>query len=210
MSSSALLSQTGSGFSAALWSRHSAAIVGSGLLRVSGTGTAFPGDSLSLCVYFSDFIWNSNPSNLALQADRVSARVPSPGWGGVGWGGYLFSRRRASVQVLRPPLILKKKYCWPQSEQPFGTPNSLWTCFPLLLQATDGRCHCTIGYQPSKNGDVCVHKVYDVCRDGKTRTQYGNCLDRYQWLLHCREQVRPCTLTWYTHAHTHTQMPAAK
>ncbi|TWW77242.1 hypothetical protein D4764_12G0006320 [Takifugu flavidus] len=56
-------------------------------------------------------------------------------------------------------------------------------------RAMDGQCRCTTGYQPTNNGDVCVHKVYDVCRDGKTRTQYGDCLDRYQWLLHCREQV---------------------
>lgn len=61
----------------------------------------------------------------------------------------------------------------------------------FLLQAMDGQCRCTMGYQPSNNGDVCVHNVYDVCRDGKTRTQYGDCLDRYQWLLHCRKQVRP-------------------
>lgn len=74
----------------------------------------------------------------------------------------------------------------------------------LFLQASDGQCHCTIGYQPSNNGSVCVNKLYDVCRDGKARTQYGDCMDRYQWLQHCREQVRPCATTW------HTQMPKIK
>lgn len=76
--------------------------------------------------------------------------------------------------------------------------------FVFFLQASDGQCHCTIGYQPSNNGSACVNKLYDVCRDGKARTQYGDCMDGYQWLQHCREQVRPCATTW------HTQMPKTK
>ncbi|KAM7399476.1 hypothetical protein PAMP_018747 [Pampus punctatissimus] len=57
------------------------------------------------------------------------------------------------------------------------------------FQASDGRCLCTLGYQPTNTEDGCVHKLYGVCRDGNTRTQYGDCLDRYQWSLHCRQQV---------------------
>ncbi|XP_047191720.1 uncharacterized protein si:dkey-103g5.4 isoform X2 [Scophthalmus maximus] len=57
------------------------------------------------------------------------------------------------------------------------------------FQTSDGRCQCTIGYQPTNHGDMCVHKLYDVCRDGQTRTQYGDCLDRHQWSFHCRLQV---------------------
>ncbi|XP_035765652.1 uncharacterized protein si:dkey-103g5.4 [Neolamprologus brichardi] len=57
------------------------------------------------------------------------------------------------------------------------------------FQGSDGRCHCTIGYQTTGNGDKCVLQQYDVCRDGKTRTQYGDCLDRHQWSFHCSQQV---------------------
>lgn len=70
-----------------------------------------------------------------------------------------------------------------------------------FLQTSDGRCYCTIGYQPTNSGDACVHKLYDVCRDGKIRTQYGDCLDRHQWSLHCTQQVRPCAII----SHTRTQ-----
>ncbi|XP_078140393.1 uncharacterized protein LOC144539411 [Centroberyx gerrardi] len=57
------------------------------------------------------------------------------------------------------------------------------------FQTSDGQCLCVLGYEPTNNGDVCVHRLYDVCRDGKTRTQYGDCLDKHQWTLHCRQQV---------------------
>nr|XP_046244755.1 uncharacterized protein LOC124059056 [Scatophagus argus] len=80
--------------------------------------------------------------------------------------------------------------CGPVAEQPLPGQDS---CVCLgegqSFQTSDGQCLCTIGYQPYNNGDLCVHKLYDVCRDGKTRTQYGDCLDRYQWLLHCGQQV---------------------
>lgn len=72
----------------------------------------------------------------------------------------------------------------------------------VFLQASDGRCRCTIGYQPTSNGDACVHKLYDVCRDGKLRTQHGDCLDRHQLSLHCRQRVRPCVITSHTHMGT--------
>ncbi|XP_072247735.1 uncharacterized protein [Leuresthes tenuis] len=58
-----------------------------------------------------------------------------------------------------------------------------------IFQTTDGRCHCTIGYQPTSNGEFCVQQLYSVCRDGKSRTQYGDCFDKYQWSLHCRQEV---------------------
>ncbi|KAK7882560.1 hypothetical protein WMY93_028734 [Mugilogobius chulae] len=56
------------------------------------------------------------------------------------------------------------------------------------FQASDAQCHCSLGYQPS-NDKVCVLKLYNVCRNGKSRTQYGECLDRYQWSVHCKYQV---------------------
>ncbi|XP_044059103.1 uncharacterized protein si:dkey-103g5.4 isoform X2 [Siniperca chuatsi] len=80
--------------------------------------------------------------------------------------------------------------CGPVAQQPLpGQETCVCPEEGQNFQTSDGRCHCTIGYQPTNNGDACVHKLYDVCRDGKTRTQYGDCLDRYQWSLHCRQQV---------------------
>ncbi|XP_059188149.1 uncharacterized protein LOC131970745 [Centropristis striata] len=82
--------------------------------------------------------------------------------------------------------------CGPVAQQPLSGQD---TCVCLghgqTFQTSDGRCLCTIGYQPTNTGDACAHKLYDVCRDGKTRTQSGDCLDRYQWSLHCRQQVCP-------------------
>ncbi|KAK1900668.1 ABC transporter G family member 28 [Dissostichus eleginoides] len=80
--------------------------------------------------------------------------------------------------------------CGPVAQQPLSGQD---TCICLgegqTFQTNDGLCHCTIGYQPANNGDVCAQKQYDVCSDGKTRSQYGNCMDRYQWSLHCMQQV---------------------
>eukprot|EP00066_Takifugu_rubripes_P017519 XP_011606785.1 PREDICTED: uncharacterized protein LOC101076355 [Takifugu rubripes] len=88
------------------------------------------------------------------------------------------------------PGLLSPLLCGPVAQQPLsGQDSCVCPGQGQQFQAMDGQCRCTTGYQPTNNGDVCVHKVYDVCRDGKTRTQYGDCLDRYQWLLHCREQV---------------------
>ncbi|XP_036006035.1 uncharacterized protein si:dkey-103g5.4 [Fundulus heteroclitus] len=57
------------------------------------------------------------------------------------------------------------------------------------FQSTDGRCLCTIGYQPTSDGEMCVEHLYSVCRDGKSRTQYGDCLDQLQWSRHCKDEV---------------------
>ncbi|XP_026229838.1 uncharacterized protein LOC113171590 [Anabas testudineus] len=82
--------------------------------------------------------------------------------------------------------------CGPEAEQPHsGQDTCICPREGQSFQASDGRCYCTIGYQLSSSGDACVHKLYDVCRDGKIRTQYGDCLDRHQWSLLCRQQVCP-------------------
>ncbi|KAM8904381.1 uncharacterized protein AB9W97_008057 [Spinachia spinachia] len=82
--------------------------------------------------------------------------------------------------------------CGPEAQQPLSGQDS---CVCLgegqIFQTSDGRCHCTIGYRPANNGDACVNKLYYVCRDGRTRSQYGDCLDKHQWSLHCRQQVCP-------------------
>ncbi|XP_030237257.1 uncharacterized protein LOC115561364 isoform X2 [Gadus morhua] len=57
------------------------------------------------------------------------------------------------------------------------------------FQTSDGQCRCALGYQPTNQRNVCVETLYDVCSDRKTRTQYGNCLGKSQWALHCSQQV---------------------
>ncbi|XP_008294523.1 uncharacterized protein LOC103368058 [Stegastes partitus] len=85
--------------------------------------------------------------------------------------------------------------CGPVAQQPLsGQDTCICPGEGQSFQTSHGRCHCTIGYQPTANGDVCVQQLYNVCRDGKTRTQYGDCFDRYQWSLHCKQQVRPCVI----------------
>ncbi|XP_056298037.1 uncharacterized protein LOC130211324 [Pseudoliparis swirei] len=90
------------------------------------------------------------------------------------------------------PALKASLPCGPEARQPLSGHD---TCVCLgegqRFQSSDGRCHCTISYQPTSQGDACVLKLYDVCRDGRTRTQYGDCLDRHQWSLHCRQQVCP-------------------
>ncbi|XP_047450710.1 cell death abnormality protein 1 [Mugil cephalus] len=80
--------------------------------------------------------------------------------------------------------------CGPVAQQPLSGKDTC-TCRGegQRFQLSDGQCHCTIGYQPTTNGDMCVQQMYDVCRDGKTRTQHGDCFDKNQWSLHCRQQV---------------------
>ncbi|XP_071353450.1 uncharacterized protein [Trachinotus anak] len=80
--------------------------------------------------------------------------------------------------------------CGPVAQQPLaGQDSCICPGEAQGFQTSDGRCHCTLGYQPTNDGDVCKRKLYEVCRDGKTRTQYGDCLDKHQWSLYCRQQV---------------------
>ncbi|XP_041849904.1 uncharacterized protein si:dkey-103g5.4 isoform X3 [Melanotaenia boesemani] len=85
--------------------------------------------------------------------------------------------------------------CGPLAQQPLSGEDTC-TCLGegQSFQTSDGECQCTISYQPTTNGDLCVQQLFGVCRDGKSRTQYGDCLDRYQWSLHCRQEVRPCAI----------------
>ncbi|XP_072313008.1 uncharacterized protein [Eucyclogobius newberryi] len=81
--------------------------------------------------------------------------------------------------------------CAPAAQQPLsGQDTCVCPGEGQNFQASDAQCHCSLGYQPSNN-KMCVLKLYDVCRNGKTRTQYGECLDRYQWSVHCKYQVCP-------------------
>ncbi|XP_040929476.2 uncharacterized protein si:dkey-103g5.4 isoform X2 [Betta splendens] len=80
--------------------------------------------------------------------------------------------------------------CGPEAVQPLpGQDACICPGEGQRFQASDGRCHCTIGYQPTGRGDACMRRLYDVCADGEARTQHGDCLDRRQWSLHCSRQV---------------------
>ncbi|XP_077467722.1 uncharacterized protein LOC144083614 [Stigmatopora argus] len=84
--------------------------------------------------------------------------------------------------------------CGPVAQQPqSGQETCVCPAEGQNFQRSDGQCQCTLDYQPASSEDVCVHKVYSICRNGKTRTQHGDCLDRHEWTLHCRTQVCPST-----------------
>lgn len=46
---------------------------------------------------------------------------------------------------------------------------------------------------------MCVQQLYSICRNGKSRTQYGECLDQHQWSLHCKDKVNACTYDMALH-----------
>ncbi|XP_058489294.1 multiple epidermal growth factor-like domains protein 6, partial [Solea solea] len=86
------------------------------------------------------------------------------------------------------PGLSSPYFCGPMAQQPLpGQDTCICPGEGQSFQISNGWCQCTIGYQPANNGDVCVHKRYEVCRDGQTRTQHGDCLDKHQWSLHCRQ-----------------------
>ncbi|XP_062872587.1 multiple epidermal growth factor-like domains protein 10 [Trichomycterus rosablanca] len=58
-----------------------------------------------------------------------------------------------------------------------------------VFQASDGQCQCSPGYRSTQGGNACELKVYEICRDGRTRDQYGQCLDHKQWKQLCTYQV---------------------
>ncbi|XP_017347105.1 uncharacterized protein si:dkey-103g5.4 isoform X2 [Ictalurus punctatus] len=58
-----------------------------------------------------------------------------------------------------------------------------------VFQASDGQCHCALGYRSTQSGDACELKIYEICKDGQARDQYGKCLDRRQWKHLCSNEV---------------------
>ncbi|XP_057695565.1 uncharacterized protein si:dkey-103g5.4 isoform X2 [Corythoichthys intestinalis] len=82
--------------------------------------------------------------------------------------------------------------CGPVAQQPqSGQDTCICPGEGQNFQRSDGQCQCTLDYQPANSEDVCIHKAYSICRNGKTRTQHGDCLYRHEWSLHCRTQVCP-------------------
>ncbi|TRY84875.1 hypothetical protein DNTS_017991, partial [Danionella cerebrum] len=78
--------------------------------------------------------------------------------------------------------------CGAWSQQPLpGQDSCVCQQEGQVFQASDGHCPCTLGYRPK--GKACVLKVYEVCKYGKARDQYGDCLDHMQWKQRCSQQV---------------------
>lgn len=61
--------------------------------------------------------------------------------------------------------------------------------YNFFLQASDGQCHCALGYHSTERGDGCELKIYEICKYEQARDQYGKCLDRSQWKHHCSHEV---------------------
>lgn len=57
------------------------------------------------------------------------------------------------------------------------------------MQASDGQCHCALNYRATHRGDACELKIYEICKDGQARDQYGKCLDHKQWKHLCSHEV---------------------
>ena len=51
------------------------------------------------------------------------------------------------------------------------------------FQPSDNQCPCAVGYETQN--DICVKKVYPLCSDGTTRTQFGECFTNSQWETYC-------------------------
>lgn len=58
-----------------------------------------------------------------------------------------------------------------------------------FMQASDGQCHCALGYHSIQKGDACKLKIYEICKYGQVRDQYGKCLDHKQWKDLCSYEV---------------------
>lgn len=79
-----------------------------------------------------------------------------------------------------------------------------------FMQASDGQCQCALGYRATQRGEACELKIYEICKDGQTRDQYGKCLDHKQWKHLCTHEVgtkshlKSCKVPTYICGHEHT------
>ncbi|XP_047676183.1 uncharacterized protein si:dkey-103g5.4 isoform X3 [Tachysurus fulvidraco] len=80
--------------------------------------------------------------------------------------------------------------CGSRAQQPLpGQDKCVCLAEGQVFQASDGQCQCTLGYRATQRGDVCELKIYEICKDGQTRDQYGKCLDHRQWKHICTHEV---------------------
>ncbi|KAJ8368257.1 hypothetical protein SKAU_G00082850 [Synaphobranchus kaupii] len=80
--------------------------------------------------------------------------------------------------------------CGPRAQQPLpGQDRCVCPGEGQGFQVSDGQCPCVLGYRATGEEGVCMRRVYEICRDGQARTQYGTCLQPEQWSQHCSVQV---------------------
>ncbi|KAL7831745.1 hypothetical protein AOLI_G00292930 [Acnodon oligacanthus] len=79
--------------------------------------------------------------------------------------------------------------CGSKAQQPLPGQDKC-TCLGEgeVFQVSDGQCHCALGYRSTQRGDACELQVYEICKDGRTRDQYGECLDPRRWNQLCSLQ----------------------
>ncbi|TSQ58039.1 hypothetical protein Baya_11465 [Bagarius yarrelli] len=80
--------------------------------------------------------------------------------------------------------------CGSRAQQPVpGQDKCVCLAEGQVFQASDGQCHCALGYRSTQRGEACELKIYAICKDGQTRDQYGKCLDGRQWKQLCSHKV---------------------
>ncbi|XP_062603182.1 uncharacterized protein LOC134264959 [Saccostrea cucullata] len=57
------------------------------------------------------------------------------------------------------------------------------------FQESDRQCPCAAGFLELADNTDCVKKVYDLCKEGTTRAQNGQCLTDAEWENYCKNQV---------------------
>ncbi|KAK3531764.1 hypothetical protein QTP70_028289 [Hemibagrus guttatus] len=80
--------------------------------------------------------------------------------------------------------------CGSRAQQPLpGQDKCVCLAEGQVFQASDGQCQCALGYRATQRGEACELKIYQICKDGQTRDQYGKCLDHRQWKHLCTHEV---------------------
>ncbi|XP_030633960.1 uncharacterized protein si:dkey-103g5.4 [Chanos chanos] len=80
--------------------------------------------------------------------------------------------------------------CGAWAEQPLpGQDRCVCQGEGRVFQVSDGQCPCAMGYQLTRNGEACELKVYEICKNGRSRNQHGECLEKQQWKQHCAQEV---------------------
>ncbi|XP_019364073.1 PREDICTED: uncharacterized protein LOC109291478 [Gavialis gangeticus] len=59
-----------------------------------------------------------------------------------------------------------------------------------VRQPSDAFCPCAPGYRSIEDEmRYCIRQVYDICRDGSSRNQEGQCLTKKEWTRYCSDKV---------------------
>lgn len=60
----------------------------------------------------------------------------------------------------------------------------------LVFQPSDRKCLCEHGYETLVGREQdCVKHVYEICEEGTSRNQDGDCLTETGWEEFCRNEV---------------------